>query len=191
MEWVEPNSSRWLALEDLPNEKWLDINEYEGLYQVSNYGRIKSMYTNKVLKCAFDKRGYTRVTLVKNKTLRYYRINRLVAKAFIPNPNGEQNVLHIKPVDIGYCNNNVDNLYWGSIQDNNRTTVKQRRGNGYVVLQYNLTGDFVKSFDSCREAGRSLNITHEYIAECCRGIRKDYNGYIWKYEKDVKNELAL
>lgn len=191
MEWVEPNSPRWLLLDNLPNEHWKDIEGYEGLYQISNYGRVKSMYTNKILKCAFDKRGYTRITLVKHKALRYYRINRLVAQTFIPNPTNEKNVLHIKPVDLDYCNNNVDNLYWGSIEDNNRTTVIQRRGNGFVVLQYDLDGNFIRSFNSCREAGRLLKITHEYIAECCRGIRKNYNGCLWKYEKDVKNELAL
>lgn len=191
MEYIEPNSERWLCLDNLPNERWKDIESYEGLYQISDYGRVKSYYTNKILKCGIDKRGYTRVSLCKNKKIGYYRINRLVACAFIPNDSCKPLVLHIKPVDKDYCNNNVDNLYWGTSTENNQTTVVQRRGNGYVVLQYDIDNNIINSYDSCREAGRLLGLVPEYIASCCRGNMKQYANYVWRYEKDVKNELEI
>lgn len=189
--YVEVNSPRWLSLEDLPDERWKDIEGFEGLYQVSDYGRVKSSYTNRILKCGIDKRGYTRVSLCRNKIIKYCRVNILVAKAFIPNIYNKPFVLHKEPVDINYCNNKYTNLYWGDTTENNCDTVRQRRGNGYVVLQYDLNGNFVNSYNSCREAGRLLGLVHEYIAACCRGVTKEYANYIWRYEKEVKNELAL
>ena len=191
MEWVKSNSPRWLSMENLPNERWKDIEGYEGLYQISDYGRVKSLYTNRILKCGIDKRGYTRVSLCKNKKITYYRINVLVAKAFVPNPYNKPFSLHIEPVEIEYCNNMYTNLYWGGAVENNRDTVQQRRGNGYVVLQYDLNGNFISSYNSCREAGRLLGLVHEYIAACCRGVIKECANYIWRYEKEVKDELAL
>ena len=99
---VEINSERWLNLENFLNEEWKDIKEYEGLYQISNYGRIKSL--EKQLKCKiknnntrvqkarikknrYDKDGYCRVTLFKNgvKKGKTFFVHRLVAIAFIFN----------------------------------------------------------------------------------------------------------
>lgn len=173
----------WFSLNDLPNERWRDIIDFEGLYQISDYGRVKSNYSHKILKHSVDARGYTRVTLVRDGKLKYYRINRLVATAFVENPLNKKLVLHKKPVDKDYCNNHYSNLYWGDETDNNQDTVIQRRGNGFPVNQYTLDEKLINTYNSCREAGRKTGLKHEYIAECCRGKRDNYSGYIWKYEE--------
>lgn len=184
---VIPNSEQWLSINNLPKEEWKDIDGYNGLYQISNYGRVKSFFTRqaKILRCSFDKRGYTRTTLVKDGVCKYYRINVLVAKHFIPNTNPMRNtlVLHKQPVTILYCNNKCDNLYWGNSTDNNRDTVRQKRGNGYPIVQRDTNLKLIARYNSCREAGRKTNLKHEYIASACRGERKQYAGYIWKYEE--------
>lgn len=179
----------WNCVSEL--EEWRDIPGFEGLYQISSHGRVRSFYTNKILKPGIDKRGYTRVTLVKDKKCTYHRVNRLVAVAFIPNPDNKKLVLHKIPVDPGYCNNHYTNLYWGDEYDNNNDTVVQQRGNGIPVYQYTKMGDLIAVYNSCREAGRKNKLKHEYIASCCRGERKEYDGYIWKYNKEVKNGMEI
>lgn len=91
------------------NEIFKDVKGYEGLYEVSNYGNVRSLYTNKILKPATKKRGYQYVNLYKNKKGKMYQVHRLVAESFIPNTN---NLPIINHKDENSQNNNVDNLEW-------------------------------------------------------------------------------
>ena len=103
------------------NEDWKDINGYEGKYQVSNYGRIKSFpkfierktgsyFTKeKVLKCTLDNYGYPCVYLYSNGNVRHIKVHILVAKSFIENPNGYSDINH---KDGNKTNNRIDNLEW-------------------------------------------------------------------------------
>lgn len=94
---------------------WKDIEGYKGLYQVSNTGLVKSLITNKILKPS--KRRYSSVVLCKDNKKKYPNIHRLVAKAFIDNPNNFPIVMHL---DNNGHNNCVTNLKWGTHSDNNK-----------------------------------------------------------------------
>lgn len=97
------------------NEIWKDIEGYEGLYQISNLGKIKSLTKNCILKPS-NCRKYKGVNLYKNGITKTKSIHRLVAIAFIPNPNNYPCVNHI---DCNKENNNADNLEWCTYKQNN------------------------------------------------------------------------
>ncbi len=126
---IKPNSDRWLDLKDLPNEEWRDIKDFEGLYRISNYGRVKSLeryrksyskpvyVPEKIRRNGYDKNGYQILPLNKNSKKYVRKIHRLVAEAFIPNPENKPCVDHINcQVD----DNRVENLRWATIVENNK-----------------------------------------------------------------------
>lgn len=162
-------------------EIWKDIKDYEGLYQVSNYGRVKSLGGKSnhkksiVLKQNKDKNGYFFVILKHNGTSKYYKVHRLVAEAFIPNPNNKPQVNHL---DENKQNNNVYNLEWASCKENIRYSQSKK------VNQYSKDGQFIKTWDCITEAAEKLNIQITNITACCRGYgkHKTTGGYIWKYK---------
>ena len=98
-------------------EIWKDINGYEGLYQISNLGNIRSYIRNrnKNLKYNKTKDNYQRITLTKEKTKKSYLVHRLVAQAFVPNPLLKKQVNH---KDFDVCNNRADNLEWVTAREN-------------------------------------------------------------------------
>lgn len=112
----------WLSLENLPHEVWKQISGYEKLYEISNYGRVKSFQNGKlmILK-AIPLNGYFVVNLYKNKIKRQFLVHVLVAKAFIPNPNGKPYVNHL---DGNKMNNCLSNLEWATIAENVRHAYK-------------------------------------------------------------------
>lgn len=110
-------------------EIWRDIPGYEGKYQVSNTGEVKSLNYNssgksKLLKQIADKKGYNRVGLCKNGKRKYYFVHRLVAMTFIPNPD---NLPIINHKDEDKINNNVNNLEWCTYEYNNNYGTKKER----------------------------------------------------------------
>lgn len=188
----------------MPNEameeKWLDVKGYEGLYQVSNLGRVRApqkvikggryncLRTLKecILKQYPNKFGYLFVRLSKQGKYKNFRVNRLVAMAFIPNPNNLPVVNH-KNENI--LNNSVDNLEWCSIAYNNnyatrvqRMADNQRNKNkSKRVKQITLDGNLVTEFPSTMEVERSLGFKRTAIGACCRGKRPAAYGYRWVY----------
>lgn len=122
---VEINSERWLSLEDLLNEEWKDIEGYEGHYQVSNYGRIKSYKYRqiKILRPTITHNGYAMVVLSLYNVKKYKTIHRLVAENFIENPNNYPCVNH---KDCNKLKNLVSNLEWCTIQYNTLHAYKNR-----------------------------------------------------------------
>lgn len=176
-------------------EIWRDVIGYEGLYQVSNYGRVKSLNYHggkkeKVLKPGKDRCGYLYVVLCKEGSHKKYKVHRLVAQAFIPNPNNYPCVNH---KDENKTNNCVDNLEWCTYKYNtNYGTCIERSANSRIndkrskpVLQYSLEGNFIKKWPSGREIQRQLGFNQGGISNCCLGKCNTAYGYIWRYKNEV------
>lgn len=166
-------------------EIWKDIEGYEGLYQISNFGRIKFLYNyrgrNNILVPRI-KRGYYQIGLRKNVKRKWFAVHRLVAKAFIDNPNNYPVINHI---DEDKLNNNVDNLEWCTYKYNNSygnriKKVVQTNKLRKEIAQYTLDGELVKEFFSIAEASRQTGFSMTNISNCVNGIFKQANGYIWK-----------
>lgn len=162
-------------------EIWKDIPNYEGLYQISNLGNVKSLYriTNnnhiiheKILKPQDNNNGYLVVNLYKNNKMKAKLIHRLVAKTFIDNPN---NYNYINHIDKNKSNNTVNNLEWCT-QSYNVIYSKGRK-----VNQYDKNNNFIKTWNSIADVKRLLNIDSSSIIRCCKGIKKSAGGFKWEY----------
>lgn len=166
----------------MDKEIWKDIPNYEGLYQASNLGRIKSIFRyKKMLKFYTDKDGYLRVRLYKNGKSVYKGVHKWIAETFISNPNNYVEVNHKNEIKT---DNNVENLQWcNNLYNINYGTGKERSAlkRSKKVLQYDLEGNFIKEYISLSEASRQNNINVSNICNVCNGKRKQANGYIWKY----------
>lgn len=183
----------------MKKEIWKCIKDYEGLYMVSNCGRVKSfdrwvkgrngsvrLIKGRILKPVTNTFGYLQVGLFKNGKVKAFTVHRLVAEAFLPNPHNYPCVNH---KDENKQNNNVSNLEWCTAQYNNTygtriERVAEKTTNGKCskpVLQYTLDGQFVREWESTAECGR--NGYHQgHVADCCQGKQKTHKGYIWKYK---------
>lgn len=121
---INSTNPRWYSLEDLPNEVWKDIKGYEGLYRVSNYGRVKSLKRNtaceRILKPRLDKGGYLYINLSKNGICKSKKVHRLVGDCFILNLKHKPQINHI---DGNKTNNYVNNLEWSTAAENARHAV--------------------------------------------------------------------
>ena len=158
-------------------EEWKDIKGYEGLYQVSNYGNIKSLKRNIILSPAKAGRGYYYVLLCKNGKPKLKYIHRLVAEHFVPNPNSYKEVNHKSGIK---SNNDIFNLEWCTHKQNCEHKTRILKKGCKKVRQYDLQGVFIKEWASISEAKRTLNISH--IGECCSSKIKTAGGYMWRYE---------
>lgn len=168
-------------------EIWKDIKGYEGIYQVSNLGRIKSLNFNqqkyeKILKPQKAKHGYYLISLKGNQKL----LHRIVAQTFIDNPNNEKVVNH---KDGNKLNNNVENLEWCSYSDNlkhaynNKLKIATSNHLKKKVIQYDTKGNFIKIWDCIKDIEKELNIKHSNISKCCKH-KIHFNtagGYKWEY----------
>lgn len=174
----------------MSEEVWKDIEEYEGLYQVSNFGRVKSLkrYSinnantkNRLLKLSLNRKGYLNVTLCKNGKYKSHRIHRLVAQAFIPNPENKPQVNHIDEIKT---NNMVSNLNWMTNKENrNHGTAIKRMcvTNSKPIIATNLKTDESTKFNSGKECARQLGLNQAHITDVLKGRRKQTGGYIFEY----------
>ena len=166
-------------------EIWKDVVGYEGLYQVSNLGRVKSLFRYKrILKPIVGVQGYLYVSLY-NKKKKAKRIHQLVAEAFLDNPNNYPCVNH---KDENVTNNNVKNLEWCTFKYNcNYGTRLERiaQKNKKPILQYDLQYNFIREWESITQASKQLNIPLDYISSCCLEKRNQTKGYIFKF-KNIK-----
>jgi hypothetical protein len=166
---------------DNSKEIWRDIQDYEGLYQVSNLGRVKSLYKQgTILKPQINNRGYYFVMLYRNGKYHHALVHRLVATTFIPN---KENLPQVNHRDEDKSNNVVSNLEWCDNLYNNlyhdksaKTGVKE----GKPVAQYSLDGKLVKVWQSAHEAERS-GYHAGHISDCCRGVINTHLNYLWRY----------
>lgn len=183
-------------------EIWKDIKGYEGLYQVSNLGRVKSLkrkvyagrnrlrwqYERIMSNNKSNGNGYLIVSLNKESKDKNKYIHRLVAEAFIPNPN---NYLYVNHKDENRKNNKVDNLEWCTALYNNiyqnahiRRGLKNRNNRlSKRIYQLDDDNNIIKEYPSISEASRQLNLTMQSLSGCLNGKTKHSGGYKWKFVK--------
>lgn len=191
-------------------ELWKDIQGYEGLYQVSNLGRVRSVAhvtemtrngstfsyarKGKILSPLTRRHGYLSVMLYgkgghSKRNFKQFSIHRLVAEAFVENPNGYSEVNHI---DECKTNNCADNLEWCDRKYNtNYGTTQQRRAEKLTndpqmskrVIQMDMRGNVIREFPSLAEVHRELGYSAGNICNCCKHHPRYSHayGYIWRY----------
>lgn len=176
-------------------EYWKDVVGYEDLYLVSNLGRIKTLYKRKygsIINVYINQQGYCFVRLNKNKKRTGLLLHRLVAKAFIPNPENKPQVNH---KDGNKQNNKVDNLEWVTSSENMKhswnnnlmsyNTYNSFNNNhkGKTVLQLDIEGNLINTYTSLTEASKTTGIKSSNISACCLNKQryKTAGGYVWKY----------
>ena len=164
-------------------EIWKSIADYEGLYEVSSLGRVKSLKfgKEKILKPQKDGSGYLQVQLWRNGKMKAFKVHRLVAEAFLPNPLGLPEINHKDEVKT---NNIVSNLEWASRWDNmhygtlyERTTAA--RSKAVEASKFSDFREIELSFNSTAEAGRN-GYSSGNVSSCCRGCYSTHRGNFYK-----------
>ena len=192
----------WIA------DEWVVCEDYPS-YMINTKGEIKSSLTNKILKPSKHKSGYMLVGLRRDGVSKTVKVHRLLAKAFIPNPENKPHVDHINGVRD---DNRLENLRWCTNQENQSfelarlnnskalTGRKQspeavakrakilQKSIGKKVNQYTLDGEFVASYNSFNEARRLTGVWDASVRSCCMGRFKHAGGYIWRFATEVTFE---
>ena len=187
-------------------EIWKDVKDFEGIYQISNLGNFKSVdrinihkdrwgnsikykIKGKPKRYSLNNKGYCVIQLYKNGKTKHYLLYRLVAEAFIPNPNNLPEVNH---KDENKLNNCIDNLHWCTRIYNNTYGIQSKEGRRKTskfrmkkVNQYNLKGELLMTFDGIRVAEEKTGINNRNICGCCKGKTKTAGGYVWRYADDI------
>lgn len=174
------------------NENWKPINDY---YQISDSGNVHSLRRNIILKPSYHKNGYLSVSLSSNKIVKRFYIHRLVAIAFIPNPENKPEVNH---KDGNKHNNVYTNLEWATYNENAKHAYKTNlmkpvwkdkfayeHNKSKIVLQYSKTGEYINEYGSMQEASRQIKTNVANIMSVCKGNRKHAGGFIWKYKTPI------
>lgn len=168
-------------------EIWKDIKDYEGLYQVSNLGRVKSLanrsnHKKELILKQHKYKGYYKVNLCKNGKRKLCSVHRLVAEAFIQNP---ENLPCVNHKDENKLNNCIENLEWCTHGYNNSYGTRLERVFKKLskkVLQYDLNGNFIKEYSSVSEAAKYVNGSAANICSVISGRYRYAYGSLWKYK---------
>lgn len=166
-------------------EQWKPVDGYEGLYEVSNLGRVKSLWfcNEKILKSQKRKDGYLQVFLCRNGKIKNFLVHRLVATAFIQNPEGFKQVNHR---DEDKTNNIVSNLEFCDAKYNiNFGSRTERTSKAVEASRFSDFSEICLRFASTAEAGRN-GYDQGGVAACCRGCfnregNNKYRGLYWRY----------
>lgn len=165
-------------------EIWKDIEGFEGIYQVSNLGRIKSLKFGKEKIRKIHNNGFKNtVTLCKNGKFKNYKVHQLVAQAFIPNPDNRTEIDHI---DTNTSNNRVENLRWVTHKENmNNPLTKEKLlkncPTAKPILQFTKEGKLIRKWKSAKDIERELGYSNADISKCCNGKQKTCGGYKWHF----------
>ena len=173
--------------------RWKNIPGYDGAYQVSDQGEIRSVdrMVTMIMKgtpCqsfrpghvvipSMTKGGYFEVVLYKGGKGVHHLVHRLVASAFVPNPLGLPQVNHL---DENKGNNTASNLGWCTAQENSAYGTRPKRLQTRVAM-FTTNGYRVREFESVRDAATFVRCDYTTIVHCCRGKQKTAKGYVWKY----------
>lgn len=174
-------------------EIWKDIKGYEGVYQVSSFGNVRSYtrrvlypsgrphtYTGKLVKQEKTKDGYRRVQLSKDSVDKKFSVHRLVAETSIENPNNFPQVNH---KDENRENNRLENLEWCSASYNINYGTRNAKisSRAKMVKQIDKNGHIVAVYSSAMVASKSIGCDLSFLYKCCRGEVKTCSGYRWEY----------
>ena len=171
-------------------ETWKNIKGYEGLYQVSSMGRVKSLerkvrhgrtVKERILKPYMDRGGYLLVGLCAGGKRKTLKVHRLVCEAFHDNPDNKLDVNHINE---NKTDNRACNLEWNTRRENlNHGTRNERSAKALSkpICQYTLDEKIVKTWASLTEVKRQTGFGQSHISEVANGNRKTAYGFIWKY----------
>lgn len=184
-------------------EEWRDIPGFEGYYQISNQGRIRSAYSANHFQGLYNFKtytyggklvnGYRYINLIKPGKKKCYLVHRLVGFAFVP---GYHKGLMIDHIDTNRENNTATNLRWVTFKGNaanpitlGRMTIANKRNalrgeknvNAKKISQLSLSGVYIQSFGSVMDASVNLKIPYKRILHCVNGEQKSAGGYLWKY----------
>lgn len=168
-------------------ECWKDIEGYEGFYQVSNFGNIRSKYSGKWKLMKATKTNHSRmiVGLHKNGKVKLFLIHRLVAQSFIPNPNRLPEINH---KDENPLNNCVENLEWCTPKYNVNYGTRNKRASENLsrrkVCMFDESGELIEEFRNLVLAARYVNGDHAGIIMSCNGDIFLYKGYLWRYKEE-------
>ena len=172
---------------------WKDIEGYKGHYQISNYGNVRSLKKDAFLMKGGYLKGYKIISLWKNGTGKMFRVHRLVALAFIPNPENKPCIDHI---DGDRANNHADNLRWVTyLENNNNPITKKRLSENNAKNMQGKEGALhpnskpVKMIKNgvCLKIYQSIHLAKKdgfndtLIIRCCKGRMKKHKGYNWEY----------
>lgn len=198
-------------------EEWKDIEGYENLYQVSNLGRVKSLGNGKsnksklkIMKTNLNHKGYPMISLCKDGKSKGYSVHRLVAQAFIPNPD---NLPQINHKDEDKTNNRVENLEWCTNEYNHNygtriERVRQKQiGNPKMktclgkfgkdnptskpIIQFTMDGELVRMWFAAKDAQREMGYNDKSISQCCNGNRHTHKGFKWEFYNTDRYLIAL
>lgn len=174
-------------------EEWRDVQGYEGHYQVSNLGHVRSIKNgvSRILQLKTNNKGYHCVALCKDGVVKDYKVHRLVGFAFVPGHSSERK--EIDHIDGNPKNNSPSNLRWVTHSENlsNPLTKAKLRpykigvtpGNAKPVLMLDEEGNFIREFPSARQANIYLNGKDtDCVNACCRGEKKSYCGYKFQFK---------
>lgn len=175
-------------------EIWKPIIGYEGQYEVSNLGNVKTLnYYNrgceKFLKPRDNTKGYFIVALYKNGIRKYYSLHRLVANTFIPNPDNKPCINHIDEIKT---NNIIENLEWCTVKENNihgskleRNAKSNREREHLLIGQFDKDNNLIKIYNGLREVS-DAGFNSGNVSSCCTGRKYHtyHKGFIWKYLKE-------
>lgn len=187
---------------NLEGEVWKDVVGYEGTYQVSNMGRVRSIdriapcrkkgYTTitkkgRILNLSTNRLGYKEAHLYnyQEQKERIISVHRLVAFAFIPNTDREH-LREINHIDENKANNRVNNLEWCDRAYNTRygsSRIRATTNNPNIrrVAQYSKSGELIAKYETIADASRATGLDNSSISKACRGKLKTNGGYIWRY----------
>lgn len=173
-------------------EIWKDIKGFEGLYQISNMGNVKSLsrikrngrgyrtVPERILKPVDDSHGYLKVNLYKDGKRKTHKVHRLVAQAFCENQMGYNEVNHI---DEDKTNNCAKNLEYCSRSYNCNYGTRNEKISKPILGIDRVTGLIVE-FPSIMDAERKLGVAHGSIIKCCQGKLKSCGGFYWMYKNN-------
>lgn len=145
-----------------------DVKNYEGLYAITSCGKVYSYKRKIFLKPQKDRYGYLRVSLGKDGKSKSFRIHRLVAEAYIPNP---QNLKTVDHIDGNKDHNYINNLQWMSLTDN----IRKERNKAVRCVETD------EVFESILDAAKKMNLDDILISKVCNGKRKTTGGYHFEF----------